>query len=311
MFAVVRDSDESAEANGVSTTSRTLTIELNIERAAEFLDYDQIGPASFLGKGAYQINTSKKYVLLFGWLDAQFKQVEKYAQYYRTNGFSAIVLLSSSKDQYIIASGKLDETTEEFRNLIVFLESKDLVEPVSHVSHETNSRNNKRLSRIAVAQMYPQIAVHILSNGGIFRLRRMLHALNARGLQLKRTNGIVLDSCPGTQSAASIAGLVTSRFKDASYVKAAVWPAAYAVAAVATRVADYSNHPVSTSARYAISEGNDGNVRGPRMFVYSRGDDVVQWSDVAEFAESARAEGIVVVEKEISLHVLIVFLKDM
>ncbi|KAJ3249310.1 hypothetical protein HDU77_007792 [Chytriomyces hyalinus] len=54
--------------------------------------YERAGPA-FIGRPVSE--DAGKAVILCGWMDGHLKHVEKYAHFYRTNGYTAYILLSA------------------------------------------------------------------------------------------------------------------------------------------------------------------------------------------------------------------------
>ncbi|KAI9336334.1 hypothetical protein BDR26DRAFT_1008889 [Obelidium mucronatum] len=170
-------------------------------------DYEQIGTAYIAGPQAASGDGKRKVAFLFGWLEGQFKYLEKYAQVYRSKGYTTIVQLSTTAD-YNLCHGNQD------------LKSQDFDSPHRLCESVTNP-----------------------------------------------------------------------------YLKSIVWTLSYA-ALVPLTLFDTSNHAISRSASYAVSTKNkDGNVHGPRLFLYSDSDDLVQASEVKEYIQQAKEEGVVVEER--------------
>ncbi|KAI9336343.1 hypothetical protein BDR26DRAFT_1008898 [Obelidium mucronatum] len=244
-------------------------------------EYDSIGPA-LISKGP----TRDKFALIFGWCDSQFKHVEKYAQYYVANGYTAVVQLGKSADFHIIWNKH--QEFEEFEPLLAYLAKLQLLES-SDVSNEEQEQGS-----------HPTIVIHSFSNGGMFKIKRFVNFLFSKGFQLKKAKAIILDSSPSKVTAPTLAGYVASTQKN-TIVKYLAYGSAYAFGCGYLAFGNIEIHPITQSIPYVVSEENgDGNIRGPRLFLFSHADEVVPFQDVKENAEAARVEGIRVVEKVFS-----------
>ncbi|ORY38755.1 hypothetical protein BCR33DRAFT_720438, partial [Rhizoclosmatium globosum] len=229
--------------------------------------------------------TDSKTVLLFGWLNGDFKHVEKYAHYYRANGYTAVVQTSTDADQSAIARKQMDKSPD-FDDLISWLHSRHATEPISNPTTNISHKHN--------------LVIHVFSNGGIFRLRRLVAAVLAKGFQFVESRAVILDSAPGKATAEAFAGLVSTGFKRGSTLRSCAYWGAYIVGGVYSGVVDLSGHPVETSALFITSvrnQGVDGNVRGPRLFLYGDRDDVISWTYCQGWAERSRSEGLRVEER--------------
>ncbi|KAJ3073305.1 hypothetical protein HDU98_001855 [Podochytrium sp. JEL0797] len=254
-----------------------------------FADYEEIAPAWIAKPTASHLFASKKYVILVGWMDADFKYVEKYSQWWRSQGYTSIVLLSTSADMKRIANQTSKQTQndkdETFTALLAYLTSQNLLE-VLHTNPPTNS---------------PKLAIHCFSNGGLFKLRLLLTAMHETKHQFKKAC-VILDSCPGAASSSSFAGLMSSGVKHPVAHAAAYW-GSYVVGTAMVAAGSVSGaiaaHPITTSAHVASSQKNTtwSNVLGPRLFLYSDIDELVPCSAVQGHIAAAREEGVVVEEK--------------
>ncbi|KAI9336335.1 hypothetical protein BDR26DRAFT_1008890 [Obelidium mucronatum] len=255
-------------------------------------DFEQIGPAYIAGPTATSgtranaTDGKRKVVFLFGWVEGQFKHLAKYAQVYRSKGYTTIVQLSTTAD-YNLCHGNQDLKSQDFDSLIAYIKEHSLVEP--HKDDNNIISNNN-------ASGNDKIVIHCFSNGGVFKLRRFITSLHAQNLTLKSTH-VILDSCPGRPSALSGAGFLTSGITN-PYLKSIVWTLSYAGLVPFLTLFGTSNHAISRSASYAVSTKNkDGNVHGPRLFLYSDSDDLVQASEVRGYIQEAKKEGVVVEER--------------
>ncbi|ORY41065.1 hypothetical protein BCR33DRAFT_740024 [Rhizoclosmatium globosum] len=257
-------------------------VALSPAEAQEFADYEQVGPAWIAKPTAHHIFAGKRYVIIFGWLDAPFSEVEKYAQYYRSNGFTVIILIGTTDDIDTVWAGKGKEKyVNEFEPLVSFLEANKLVEPTG------TPKSAFSLSKLVV---------HALSKGGILKMMRTVNALHAKGYQLK-SQALLLDSAPSATTAASWARYNTAEVKG-PIVKRLSFGAAFALAFVGKQVIDMKKYPFNQAIPYTISTNNeDGNVNGARLFLYSQADTISLPSEINAHANLARDEGISVEEK--------------
>ncbi|KAJ3232181.1 hypothetical protein HDU78_007284 [Chytriomyces hyalinus] len=258
----------------------------------QFGDYKQ-EDQFFIGAPLVNIE-APKYALLFGWIGGSFKNVEKYAQYYRNNGFTVYITLSEHKNIALAGEGK--ESLAFFDTLIQELSSHDLVSPKTQPAATMPSPKHTQ-----------NLVLHLFSNGGCIKLRHFLHCLDAQGMKLE-SKAVILDSCPGHASMASGSHFMTVGIKN-SVARVVARNGVYASLQVANVInngcamvglpwRDMSKHPIEVSALYAVSEKNpDGNATGPRLFLYSDEDKLCQAEEVQEWIAVCKAEGIVVEEK--------------
>ncbi|ORY33909.1 hypothetical protein BCR33DRAFT_723116 [Rhizoclosmatium globosum] len=121
----------------------------------------------------------------------------------------------------------------------------------------------------------PTIAVHVLSNGG-------------------PKCAVVLDSCPGLPDIGNLSTFAVMDVKNPYFNRIAKFMVGMALHFQSLFV-DMTQHPIATSAPYVVSERNtDGNLIGPRLFLYSDTDELVRWQDTQNWIKSAKAEGLYV-----------------
>ncbi|KAJ3222688.1 hypothetical protein HDU81_009676 [Chytriomyces hyalinus] len=259
-------------------------------------DYTQAGDF-FIG-APFTDTGPTKYALLFGWIGGSFKNVDKYAQYYRSTGFTACIILSDHPDITLAADGK--ESPDYFDALIHELTSHNLVTPKTQPATTTTTTTT-------ATHNTQKVVLHLFSNGGCIKLRHFLHCLDAQDLKLE-SKAVILDSCPGHASMKSGSHFMTVGIKNpiarvvarnglyASLQVANVINNGCAVVGLPSR--DMSKHPIEVSAPYAVSEKNEGgSVTGPRLFLYSDEDKLCHADEVQEWIAVCKAEGIVVEEK--------------
>ncbi|KAJ3232182.1 hypothetical protein HDU78_007285 [Chytriomyces hyalinus] len=153
-----------------------------------------------------------------------------------------------------------------------------------------------------ISETTPKAVLHLFSNGSNIKLRHLLHCFDARNMKLK-TRAVILGSCPDRASLEGGSHFVTVGIKT-SVARVIARNGVYAAyrmymgvkagfAAVGLPFKDMSKHPIEIAAPYAVSEKNpDGNVTGPRLFLYSDEDKLCQVHEIQERIEACKAEGV-------------------
>ncbi|ORY50205.1 hypothetical protein BCR33DRAFT_713045 [Rhizoclosmatium globosum] len=217
-----------------------------------------------------------KFVFVFGWANGQLRNVQKYTEFYSETGFVPLVVLSNSDD--VKRTRSMTQPLDAFDDLIPVLEKCGVVA-------KTGAHSQAVLTN-------PTIAVHVLSNGGVMKLRHFLNALHSRNLVIKPKCAVVLDSCPGLPDIGNLSTFAVMGVKNPYLNRIAKFLVSIALRFQSLFV-DIAQHPIATSAPYAVSERNtDGNLIGPRLFLYSDTDELVRWQDTQNWIESAKAEGL-------------------
>ncbi|KAJ3263074.1 hypothetical protein HDU77_011345 [Chytriomyces hyalinus] len=224
-----------------------------------------------------------KFVLLFGWTDSQFKYVAKYAEWYNQRGFTALVTTAEYQDTHNHMGNAT--TLSLFQETIPFLREHGLV--VSATESESDHRGNPNEGSV----------LHLFSNGGCIRMRQFVNSLHAQGLAL-RTRAVVLDSAPGHLSVSGGTAFLTIGLNKWLRPVASLLVYAYLSGVwMMTSEEQWKSHPIETSAVYAVSElHEDGNVFGPRLFIYSEMDQIVPAMDTKDWIRFAREKGVSVTE---------------
>ncbi|KAJ3380888.1 hypothetical protein HDU84_005524 [Entophlyctis sp. JEL0112] len=249
--------------------------------------YEQLGLA-FIGRPLQPVGAAnERFVLILGWLDGQFRYVEKYAQWYRTNGYTAIIMLSKSSDHspFDIPKTGSDLDPDSLKPLFDYLAEKGLI-------------TNQNSSSVGAVPS-KHFVVHVFSNGGCFLLRRLILCLGGADKCFTPATGVLLDSCPSKLSAAGGAGFISASIAKHWLAKAVLWHVAYAYFVVVLYFLDQEKTPIEVSAKYAISQKNvEGNLIGPRLFLYSDTDELVICKEVQSRIEEAKQEGGFVVKEK-------------
>ncbi|KAJ3257943.1 hypothetical protein HDU77_002477 [Chytriomyces hyalinus] len=202
--------------------------------------------------------------IVFGWMGGQLRHNEKYARHFVERGLVTFIVecegtVVQQQKKHVLPLNAFDALIDELQTLGV-------------ISSKTGESANK-------------VILHISSNGGCMKLRHLLLCLNSKGLVLN-TRCVVLDSAPGSM-----------QFVNEQVSSLLVDPNIAAFMKEEEGVTDFTNHPVTLGAACAVSERNtEGNVRGPRLFLYSDADELVRAKDVKMHAQRCRDEGIRVFE---------------
>ncbi|TPX52849.1 hypothetical protein CcCBS67573_g09793 [Chytriomyces confervae] len=232
---------------------------------------------------------SSDVAIVFGWMGGQLRHNEKYARHFVERGLvtfivecegtgeSLSVIIELTSRRVLIGlcrdgSAVVQQQKKHVLPLNAFDGLIDELQKVGVISSKTGESANKAI-------------LHISSNGGCMKLRHLLLCLTSKGLVLN-TRCVILDSAPGSM-----------QFVNEQVSSLSVDPNIAAFMKEEEGVTDFTNHPVTLGAACAVSERNtEGNVRGPRLFLYSDADELVRAKDVKMHAQRCRDEGIRVFE---------------
>ncbi|KAI8829870.1 hypothetical protein BJ741DRAFT_669061 [Chytriomyces cf. hyalinus JEL632] len=204
-------------------------------------DYKQ-ATEFFIGAPLTNISVPK-YALLFGWIGGSFKNVEKYAQFYRKSDFTAYILLSPFSDMTSAANGT--------RALLILMTALHLFSnggsiKLRHFLHCLDARNVKLNTTAGILNSCPGRAS--LEGGSHFVT-----------LGIKN----------------SVARIIARNGVYAAYRMCMAVNAGFAAAGLPFK--DVSKHPIEIAAPCAVSEKNpDGNVTGPRGVEACKAEGIVE-----------------------------------
>ncbi|KAI8619874.1 hypothetical protein BC830DRAFT_1102053 [Chytriomyces sp. MP71] len=234
-------------------------------------EYRHLGPF-YVASPSTAASSERKNALLFGWVDSKVQYVRKYADWYRSRGYTVHIVLC---DRSILGVNG-PAAQEPFEVLVQDLTAHGLITPLDQES------KNKAV-------------IHSFSNGGPVQLRNLLLHLHSQGKKL-RTRAVILDSGPGYATASSGSGFMTAGIKN-SYARYAARSVLYGAFAMYTSVFSLESHYVNLAAPIVVSQKNvEGNLMGPRLFLYSDVDEIVPVVEVKRRIEECKAEGIPVDE---------------
>ncbi|GAA5926070.1 hypothetical protein JCM3775_005194 [Rhodotorula graminis] len=236
-------------------------------------------PASSLAHGAAagtSANKAPELILISGWMGAQLKHVEKYAETYRTIYPTSSILLLRSMESDFFRPSKL---------VHALVPAADVLR--SRTSGYTAGPSSGLL-------------VHAFSNGGCLTLKtlnELMRPSRADGRQPIAAattplpaRAIVFDSCPGQASLSGIIAAFTAGVKSplvkvplmgvlsVVYAFLRLWDMIRRRSSILARVAAYFNSPALPPV--------------PRLYLYSTTDKLVPCADVEQHVAEARSLGL-------------------
>ncbi|KAB8074195.1 hypothetical protein BDV29DRAFT_201471 [Aspergillus leporis] len=234
--------------------------------------YTKLSPSIYIQEPTANNATTSPYpktIILSFWMNAPPRALSKYVQEYTHLAPQAriIIILSSSSDFILRFTEKAQQTRLAPAVIAIQASSKD------------------------------PVFIHMFSNGGVFTTINLLEAYQKTTGQSLRISATVLDSAPGTAT-------VSGALKAFSYVLPRLWVLRVlsrfllwvflSVGAVFRRVVGVED--AVSVARKKINDSGllvcEGELK--RCYVYSEGDDLVQWGDVERHADEAEGKGWVV-----------------
>ena len=271
--------------------------------ATSLADFIVIGPRTSL----YTPSKPRpgQLIILCTWLGAARKHIAKYTAFYRNVAPDARILLIESSVSILISSIISQQRITEFAPaaaavLDALIECQHrslhyLEEPANgwrdneDASFQTDQLpSSSRLAR-------PQILLHIFSNGGMSSTTNLLRVLRSRIGEPLALTGLIFDSCPGQGASywQTFSAIIIS------FPNSIVWRLLGALSAhcflifLVVYVACGYENPV-TIWRRAPLEG----IRPARgaLYLFSREDRMIDWTDIEQHATEARAKGWMVKE---------------
>ncbi|KAI8847163.1 hypothetical protein BC829DRAFT_396971 [Chytridium lagenaria] len=191
--------------------------------------------------------------------------VNKYAQYYRDQGHTVVVTLESGNSFFFSGPGA-------FKKGVPVLEELGVLK---------GGRN--------------KAVVHAFSNGGTINLHKLTTLLTSLKKPLQ-TSAIILDSTPGRSSIDSALTAFTHNTKGLTRLLFRFFlRAVFTLIKIYYTFRGIKETAIEKAARNAVTKM--GGLEGPRLFLYSRKDELVKWNHVEEYQEMGRGDGVVVVAK--------------
>ncbi|KAJ7183291.1 hypothetical protein C8R46DRAFT_1066488 [Mycena filopes] len=215
--------------------------------------------------------TDPTVILIFGWMSAKFSHLRKYTAAYREIYPGATIILVRS--HLSVFWSPLSVLRTRFRPVIETLNALGCLE------------NRQR------------ILTHSFSNGGAFHLTQFAKLLpSAISTETPRpTSAFIIDSAPGGDTMAKGVLAVVSPIKN-KWVRLLAKGAFFVVFSLWRLLGELLRRP--NPIRHMMGALRNPQVvpwidaRTPRLYLYSKMDNMVPWVDVAEHAAQSAAEGL-------------------
>ncbi|KAJ3212231.1 hypothetical protein HDU67_003951 [Dinochytrium kinnereticum] len=199
-------------------------------------------------------------VIIFGWLNGKMQYVKKYAKYYQERGHTVLVNLSTTKEFMFGNRAHFDEGVAVLERFGVL----------------------KGGGKAAV--------VHTFSNGGCVNLLNMTNSLKNANKALA-TKAIILDSNPGRgETEAAINGFTYGMKGVGRLFARGFLRIFFFLFGVWSFLVGKRETPVERGANNVVSR-QIGGLEGPRLYLYSKIDDLVNYKHVEEHQETTKAGG--------------------
>lgn len=257
-----------------------------------------IGPRTFLYTPPRP--KSGQLIILCTWLGAARKHIAKYTALYRCMAPKSRILLIES------SIGTLTSAFVRRQRVVKFAPAAAAVlntlaecqrDSPPHPKESANGRfdDEKTSPRIrrstpSSSQSQPKILLHVFSNGGMNSATHLLHVLRTRMNEPLVLRGMLFDSCPGkgTSYWQSYDAMVLS------FPQTIAWRLLGAVAVhfflvfLAVYIACGNENPVIVWRSTPLEERSPA--RGA-CYLFSKEDRMIEWGDIEEHANEARAKG--------------------
>lgn len=239
-------------------------------------------------------------IILCTWLGATRKHIAKYAALYRYAAPDARILLIESSVSILTSTIFSRQRITEFAPaaaavLDTLAECEN--RPSPHSTETANggldySETRFQMHRLthSSSDARPKIILHIFSNGGMSSATNLLGLLRSRTDEPLALTGLIFDSCPGK-------GTSYWQTFDAiilSFPKSIVWRFLGPLAIhsflifLVVYIACGNENPVNLWRKTTLEESSPA--RGA-IYLFSREDRMIQWTDIEEHAEEARRKG--------------------
>jgi hypothetical protein len=223
-------------------------------------------------KGKQDHKDGPSLIVLCTWMSANRKHISKYTAHYRQKypAASLLVIESSIADIFYRTN-----PTQQHRLRL----ARDVL-----TSHITSSSDGQKQHR--------QILLHVFSNGGAQCAVQLATSLPP-STRAHAFDAIVFDSCPGEATyARSVHAMTLSLPKNspiAQYFGPVLIHFTLCLFYLAIFVLRFET--VITRSRRCLNDPEMFGTGVPRVYIYSKGDELVPWGDVESHAEDARGRG--------------------
>ncbi|KAK0192650.1 hypothetical protein F5146DRAFT_1136476 [Armillaria mellea] len=251
-------------------------------------DFIKLGSDVYLRKGNTESThdtESPNIILVCGWMGAQLRHIQKYTKAYEQLYPGATQILIQNQPSFFWS-------TENSRRKMM-APAAEILEALGTIPPQSPS------SILNLSAEPPRILVHSFSNGGAYSLITLGKIMASRGplpsLETFRPPcAIILDSSPGGS------GLSNAVHAFTTLIKNPIMRTAAKVLVCLLYVYGFFVGPF-IGRRTALQKVQDGlynphvlrwvDERTPRLYVYSRADDMVPWDQVQQHAERTRGLG--------------------
>jgi len=220
-------------------------------------------------------------ILIFGWMSAQLSHLHQYTRYYSEVYPQATQILVRSHPSFFFRTEKANDAV--LAPVIEELEAAGCIAPSKPKGHVD-------------AKEPARILVHAFSNGGAFGLTRLGRLLLRRLPSSQRlTSVIVLDSCPGNDGFGStIKAFMTSITNPLMRIAfVLVLSLMYGYMTLLHILAN--TPPIFDVLKAALLNPRVVpwvDERSPRVYIFSKNDEMVPWQQVMAHAEKAKELGM-------------------
>lgn len=235
----------------------------NFEKLTDTISYHR-QPSSGL-----KTKNGPSLIVLCTWMSANRKHIAKYTEQYRqTHPEAEILVVESSIADIFYRTNKTQQTR--------LCLARDIVK-----SHLTTTNNGKQ----------PRILLHVFSNGGAQTAVQLATSLPP-SQRPHAFSALILDSCPGEATyARSVQAMSLSLPKNpfAQYLGPPLIHLTLCLFYLAIFVCRFET--VITRSRRLLNDPEMFGLGAPRLYIFSKRDELVPWGDVESHAEDAGRRG--------------------
>ncbi|KAJ3212230.1 hypothetical protein HDU67_003950 [Dinochytrium kinnereticum] len=245
--------------------------------------YRKVGPFFVSSPSAAPPDGSSKpqIVFLFGWMNGKMQYVNKYAKYYQERGHTVLVNLNTSKDFFF--SGP-----SNYMAAIPLLEELGVLDGGGKCAIVHAFSNGGELQLIYSPVSY--------INAGTVNLMNLTSALKTAKRALK-TKAIILDSTPGRGESKSAIQAFSHGMKGIKgFLFRSSLTAFFFLYGIWRYLRGDRQTPVERAAKNVVST-RSGGLQGPRLYLYSKADRLVNYQHVEAYQDITKADGDTVYAK--------------
>ncbi|KAJ7116583.1 hypothetical protein C8R44DRAFT_854944 [Mycena epipterygia] len=224
----------------------------------------------------YALSQPKQVILLFGWMSAKLAHLHKYTEMYREIYPHATLVLVRSHISFLYMSTSAVASIFILPATVPYLPQGTRFAPVIEALEALGCLNNCQ-----------RILTHTFSNGGTIHLvafARMLSSKTIDSQNPRSPSALIVDSSPGGDSLEKSVLALTSPVRNPLLKLLASF------CVVILRRPSPVQTIMATLRNPRILPWIDE--RSPRMYIYSKTDEMVPWADIEGHAVHAASEGL-------------------